>query len=224
MSYGQIAIAEQTGLSSSGTYNFTPSDFTMADGTSVSSSDAVIIRSIIHGNNVTINRTGDPNSDSTFEINEQVTSRSGGGEYHSATHPVTNVAGIEIVNEHSSSQDIVVIAEYVDTADVFVEQSAGVADTNELTRTTSSRGTDETILEIVTSGDADLDRRYDANDDGTFEIDQNVATYTGSNVITETWLNSVDVLGRTNPAFQNALVNISGSANDMMIIGTITDA
>jgi len=37
-------------------------------------------------------------------------------------------------------------------------------------------------------------------------------------------LNSVDVSGRTNAAFQNALVNTSGGPADMMIIGTITDA
>lgn len=224
MSYGQIAIAEQTGVSSGGTYNFTPSDFTMADGNSVTSSDAVIIRSIIHGNDITINRTGDPNADGTFEINQQVTSRSGGGEYHSATHPVTSEAGIEIVNDHSSSQDLVVIAEYADSVNIFVEQAAGIADTNELTRTTASRGTDESILELVTTGAADLNRRYDANDDGTYEIDQKVTSYSSGTVVTETWLNSVDVFGRTNPAFQNALINTSGSNNDMMIIGTITDA
>jgi len=224
MAYGQIAIAEQTGLASASSYNFLPSDFTMANGNSVTSSDAVIVRSVLHGDDVTINRTGDPDDDTTFEINEQITSRSGGGEYHSATHPVTDVAGIEVLNDGASAQDIVVLAEFAESVDVFTEQVDALADAGELTRTTASRGTDESILELVMGADADLDRRYDANDDGAFEIDQNVASYAGQNVVTETWLNSVDTSGRTNAAFENALVNTSGGPADMMIIGTVTDA
>jgi hypothetical protein len=224
MTYGQIAIAEATGVASGNGYNFTPSDFTMANGSAVQSGDAVIVRSIPHSNDVTINRTGDPDADTTFEINEQITSRSGGGEYHSATHPVTDVAGIEVVNDAGSAQDIVVIAEFAESVDVFTEQADGLADAGELTRTTASRGTDESILELVIGADADLDRRYDANDDGTFEVDQNVASYVGQNVVTETWLNSVDVSGRSNAAFQNALVNVSGGTADYMLIGTVTDA
>lgn len=224
MSYGQIAIAEQTGLASATGANFTPSDFTMANGNAVTSGDAIIVRSILHSDDVTINRTGDPNADTVFEISEQITSRSGGGEYHSATHPVTDVAGIEVFNDATSSQDVVVIGEFAERVNVFVEQAAGVANAAEVSRTTASRGSDESIVELVMSADADLDRRYDANDDGTFEIDQNVASYVGQNVVTETWLNSVDVSGRTNAAFQNALVNVSGGTADLMLIGTITDA
>lgn len=224
MSYGQIAIAEQTGVASGNSYNFTPSDFTMANGNAVQSGDAVIVRSVLHGNDITINRTGDPNADTTFEINEQITSRSGGGEYHSATHPVTDVAGLEVVNDAGSSQDIVVLAEFAESVDVFTEAASGLANGSELTRTTASRGTDESILELVVGAAADLDRRYDANDDGTFEVDQNVASYASATVVTETWLNSVDTSGRTNAAFENALVNTSGGTADYMLIGTITDA
>lgn len=220
MTEGNLAIATQN-IASAGTYNFTPSDFTASDGTTLGSSDAVLIRSIVHGNDVTINRTGDPNADTTFEINEQITSRSGGGEYHSATHVVTDVAGIEIVNDAGSAQDVTLIAEHVPASLVFVEQAQGVADASELSRTTASRGSDETIVEVVTSADADLDRRYDANDDGTFEVDVNVDSYIGSNVVTETWLSSVDAAGRSNAAMQTALVNVSGGTGDYMLLGTI---
>lgn len=223
MSYGQIAIANQN-IASAGTYNFTPSDFTMADGNSVGSTDAVLIRSVLHGDDITINRTGDPDQDSTFEINEQITSRSGAGEYHSATHPATQYAGVEVVNDAGSAQDVVVLAEYAESVDVFVEQASAVADAGELTRTTASRGSDESILEVVVGAAADLDRRFDANDDGTFEIDLNVDTFTGADVVTETWLNSVDVSGRSNAAWETALVNGSGGTADYMLIGTITDA
>jgi methylmalonyl-CoA mutase cobalamin-binding subunit len=224
MAYGQIAIAEQTGIASASAHNFTPSDFTMANGNAVQSGDAVIIRSVLHGDDVTINRTVDPDADGTFEINEQITSRAGGGEFHSATHPVTQDAGIEVLNDGASAQDVVVIAEFAESVDVFVESVDALSDSSELTRTTASRGTDESILELVVGADADLDRRYDADDDGTFEIDQNVASYAGQNVVTGVWLSSVDTSGRTNAAFQNALVNTSGGAADYAIIGTITDA
>jgi hypothetical protein len=223
MSYGKIAIAEQTGLASASAKNFTPSDFTLSDGTAVTSSDALFVRSIMHEDDVTINRTGDPNADGTFEINEQIISRSGEGEIHSATNPITSDAGIEVLNDGSVAQGIVVIAEYADAANVFVEQVESLADAAELTRTTASRGSDETILELVIGGaPAEVERKYDPDDDGTFEIKPYVSVYSSPTVVTETLLHSVDVAGRTNPAFENAIVNESGSPADFMIIGTIT--
>lgn len=221
--YGQIAVGTAN-IASGATVNITPGDLTLASGDNLGIDNAGILRSILHSDDITISRTVDVDQDSTFEINEQITSRSGGGEYHSATHPITQYAGVEVTNDSASAQDIVFIAEYADTVDVFVESGAGIADGAEVTRTTASRATDESILELVVGGSADLDRRFDANDDGTFEVDQNVASYASQTVVSETWLNSVDVDGRTNPAFQNALVNTSGGPADYAIIGTITDA
>lgn len=220
MAEGNLAIATQN-IASAGTYNFTVSDFTASDGTALGASDAVLIRSIFHGNDVTINRTGDPDDDSTFEINEQIDARSGAGERHSDTLIATDVAGVEVVNDAGSAQDVTMIAESVPASLVFVEQAAAVADASEVNRTTASRGSDETVIELLTSADADLDRRYDANDDGTFEIDVNVDSYVGSNVVTETWLSGVDAAGRSNAAMQTALVNTSGGTGDYMLLGTI---
>lgn len=223
MSYGQLAVASAT-ISGAATNNFTPSDFTDVDGSAVSSGDAILVRSVVHEDDVTISRTGDPDQDSTFEINLQIGSRSGAGERHSDTLVTTQYAGIEVVNDGASSQEVFLVGEHAPASDVFVEQADGLADASELVRTTASRGTEESVLEVAMGGDAELIRRYDPNDDGTYEFDAIVETYTGTNVVTETWLSSVDAGGRTNPAMQTAVNNVSGGTADYVIIGTVTES
>jgi hypothetical protein len=222
MAYSDLAIAS-TSVGSSGTYIFDPSDFTARDGTTLGQNEAVYIRTIIHESDITINRVSDPNSDSTFEIREQIESRTGGGERHSDTLVITGVeANLEIENPTGSAQDVTLIGEHVDSTNVFVETATDITDGSELTRTTPGHDIDESVLEIVAGGDCDVVRRYDSNDDGTYEFDATIDTIIGPDVQTETWLAHVDVSGRTNPAMQTALLNNSGGTADYMLIGTIT--
>lgn len=221
--YGQTTIANVT-LAGSGSANITRSDFTATDGTALGAGDAVLVRSVIHGNDATINRIGDADTATAgFEINEQIASRTGAGERHSDSLIVTDLAGLQVVDDSGAGQDVVLIGEHVNAASVFVEMATGLANGSELTRTTAARGTDESVIELVAGGSADLVRRYDANDDAAFEIANTVDALAGGTVLTETWLSSVDISGRTNPAMQTGLVNTSGATADYLIAGTVTE-
>jgi hypothetical protein len=223
MSYSDLAIANVS-IASSSTTRIDGSDFTTTSDESLAASDPVFVRSVIHEDDVTINRMSDPNTDGTFELVEQIESRTGGGERHSDTLLVyDDQASLQLVNDSDGVQDITLIGEYVDPTTVFVESATGVSDGSELTRGTGSHDSEEAVLEVATSGDAELVRRYDPDDDGTFELDATVDTLLTGTVVTETWLPSVDVSGRTNVAMETALRNVSGSTNDMLIIGTITE-
>lgn len=201
--------------------NITPSDFTATDGTVLGTSDTVIVTGYIHENDATFNRIGDPDADSTFEINVAIESRTGAGERTDVTHVLTDVAGIEAVNDAGSAQEVTFTGVRVDAAKVFVEQNDAVADAGEVTRTTGARGQEETIYELVMSTDANLARRSDANDDGTFETDATVDSFTGAQVRRELMLPMKDTSGRTNPEMETALVNDSGGTGDYMIAGSI---
>lgn len=225
MTEGQRVTAVVSPDASGGTdpdKTVTVGDFTTTDGTSLTSSDAVIVTGYIHETDVTFNRLGDPDSDSTFEISVGIESRTGAGERTDVHHVVTDVAGIEVVNDDSgTAQDVALYGARVDASKVFVEQSAGVAAGSELARTTGSRGQEETIYEAVISGAADLIRRVDANDDGTFELAATVESgWDSADVKRELGLSMHDESGRTNAQMETALQAVS-SSRDLMLAGTI---
>lgn len=227
MTEGQRVSATVNPDASGGTdpdIEVTVSDFSTTDGTSLGTSDAVIVTGYIHETGATFNRIGDPNADSTFEINVPIESRSGGGERTDVTHVVTNVAGIEVVNDDvGTDQHVTLTGVRVDASKVFVEQNDAVANGGEVSRTTGARGQEETIYELVLSNDANLVRRSDANDDGTFETDATVDSFTTvtGQVRRELMLPMKDESGRTNPEMETALVNDSGGTGDYMIAGSI---
>lgn len=220
MTEGQRCTANAS-LTSGATNEFTVSDFTTTDGTSLSASDAVVVTSVLHGNDLTYRRIGDPDSDGTFEINQDIESRTGAGERTELTHIVTDVAGIEVKEDASTSQEVTLIGVRIDASKVFVEQQENVSNGSDLKRTTGARGQEETIYELVMSDDANLVRRHDPNDDGTFELDTTVESYTGSQVVRELYLPMKDESGRSNAEMETALNNDSGSNSNYMLLGSI---
>lgn len=214
-------VTANTSLTSGATNNFVVSDFTDTGGNSLTASDAVVVTSYLHENDATFRRTGDPDADSTFEINVDIESRTGAGERTEVTHIVNDVAGIEVKEDSSSAQDVTLIGVHLDASKIFVEQSNDLTNGSELKRTTGARGQEETIYELVMDSDANLIRRHDPDDDGTFEVDATVQSYTGSQVVRELYLPMKDESGRTNAEMETALSNDSGSANDYQIYGSI---
>lgn len=220
MTVGDLAVATAS-LGSGGTFNFTPGDFTTTDGTSLTDSAAVLARSIAHPDDIDVNRTGDPDDDGTFEINVTVESRTGADEAASESYLLTGQAGIEVSEQASTTQDIIVVAEQYRTGNVWVEQNDGVANTNEIARTVASRNSEETVIEAVRSaGSVNLARRADTDDDGTFEEDFTATTYGSAGVDTGLASYMVDH-NSSNPMMEIALVNQSGGQADLMLLGTV---
>lgn len=200
----------------------TAGDFTASDGTALGASDAVIVTGYLHESDVTFNRLGDPDGDGTFEISVGIESRTGAGERTDIHHVVTDVAGIEVVNDDTGAgQHVTLYGVRVDATKVFVVQAAGVAGGSEIARTTGARGQEETLYEAVMSGAADLIRRHDPNDDNTFELDATVETgWDSADVKRELGLAMKDESGRTNAEMETAL-QASGGARDLMLAGSI---
>lgn len=219
MPAGQRVTANAS-LTSGGSNTFTAGDFSTVDGTGLSSSDAVVVSGYIHGDSVSINRVGDPDSDSTFEIDIAIESRTGAGERTDVTHVVTDVAGLKVSEDASTSQEVTLYGVRVDASKVFVEQSASVSGGSEVARTTGSRGQHETIYELAFSDAADLIRRHDPNDDGTFELAATVESYSGADVIREAMLPMSDESGRSNAEMETAL-QASGGSRDLLIAGSV---
>lgn len=220
MPEGQRARAAVS-LSGSGSQTVTVGDFETTDATGLGSSDAVILTGYLHASDATFNRVGDPDADGTFEINVAIESRTGAGDRSDVHHVVTDVAGIEVVEDSGSAQDVLLYGQRVSASQVFVEQSAGVADGNEVVRTVGSRGQEETVHEAALSGAADLIRRHDPDDDGTFEIDAAVETgWDSADVKRELGLAMSDASGRSNPEMETAL-QAAGGSRDLLLAGSV---
>lgn len=211
----------QVSLAGNGSKNFTPSDFTSITGVPLSSGDAVIIRTIIFSNTVTINRTGDPDEDGTFEISVQYTSEASAGERHSENRIITQYAGLEMVDTSGSSNPVTVIGEKVDLDKVVVKQAQLSNGTTLRLQSIASRAWQASVYEIVHSTDYQLMRKHDPDDDGTFETDIIAESVTGAGVETGRWHLLLDRFDRNNREMWLGIYNNSGGSGDYMMFGTI---
>lgn len=196
-----------------------PAIFGSTRGRGDLSDAAIVVNSYYHENDANFNRIGDPDGDETFEINQEIEARTGGGERGDVTHIITSTAGIEVVNQAASQQSVVFHGTVVDPEKVFVEQAAGVADTNEVTRDCPIRE-QNTINEVVTTGEADLIRRKDFDDDGTDEVDALINDIGSATVDRELKLQMKTERFRENREDQIA-IQADGGSRDMMLLGSI---
>jgi len=201
------------------------SSFKDTEGNTLSTTDAVIIRSIIVENDIEVGRVGDPDDDSVFEISIPILSQTGATEIHSETLVFTDQARLSLEDNSGVGQNYKLIGEQVDPADVFVEQQAGVSSPGSLAREIQTAGTEEYILEVAAGGAHDIQRQVDADDTGSYtdsaDIVANVETGLTSGVLTELWLSNTYPSDRSNPLFRTSVVNAEGATIDMMILGTI---
>lgn len=212
MAIGDMAVATGS-VASGGTTGVSLADFTNEGGNALTSSDAVIVRSIISENSITLNRTG-----TGFSI--PITSTTGAAEIHSQTLIFNDVAQLQIADESSSSQNFALFAEQIDPANIFVTENSDLSDAGTLSRLNSTDGQEEYVIETASSGQFTVSRLVDANDDGTAELSADVETG-ATDTLTELWLASIQPSGRVNPLFETQITNTSGSSSSAIIIGTI---
>lgn len=216
------AVRADASLGNNGSEVFTETDFTHLDGTGVIASETIVVEQIAYDAACDVSRVGDPDEDSTFEINQTIGALSQGeASLHTGLTLLNgDFAHIEVADTSGSGANVYLLGRTIKAGGIFVEQNDAVADTNEVARTTGARAQEETVYELVMSGDATLHYREDVNDDGTFEFDAQVASFTGGQVRLEEHVQLFDLSGRSNAESELAL-QANGGSRDLMILGTI---
>lgn len=228
MTLGQRAMA-YVEVPGDSTWYITPGKFTTMDGTSLSDTDAVLVTGISAENEIILRRDididGDGVRDMTVVIGRyQNTSNGTGDETTDTTLAVTDNLGLEISNQSSSANGIVLYGRRIDPSKIFFEAGAGVADGSEITYSPGSGGQTETIHEIGgTYGSYNLYRRHDPDDDGTFEFDAEIVKQPGtsSNALKDTGMVLMSRPNRSNPLCEVAVRVNSFETEDVYMIGTI---
>lgn len=218
------AVRASVTLGASASEAFIPSDFTSLDGDAIGNDELVIVEQIAYSAACDVDRLGDPDGDDAFEIevNVGVLSSAEASIMTALALIVDNHAALQVTDTSGGGAEVVLVGRVLNVGQehLLIEQNDTVANGSEIARTIGGHAQEETIVELVMSGDATLHFRADADDDGTNEFDSQVASYTGAQVRLKENIGLFDEAGRSNAEMELAL-QASGGSRDLMMIGTI---